>query len=265
MKSRFYAFAMAVSLFAFFISGFMICRYYYNAGQSAKNFEGVKELIVQNNTKSNTKTSQPSESTVEPVITSAEKYSKVYEKNKDFVGWIFIEDTNVNYPVVQKKDVKDYYLKRSFEKEYSSFGTPYVDEECDISASDNLVIYGHHMKNGSMFSDICDYKRKSFWEEHKIINFDTLYGYGTYEVLAAFKISETAQNKFKYFNFINAANEKKFDEFISECKKRSFYDTGVPAKYGDKLITLSTCEYSVENGRMVVVAKKIESETNSVS
>lgn len=122
-----------------------------------------------------------------------------------------------------------------------------------------MVIYGHHMNNGSMFSDLCKYESEDFYKEHKTIYFDTLGGYGEYEVIAAFKTVAYAESGFKYYHFVNAESEAAFDEYIERCKELSPYDTGVSAEYGDKLIALSTCEYSQTNGRMVIVAKKISS------
>lgn len=125
-----------------------------------------------------------------------------------------------------------------------------------VASREDMVLYGHHMNNGSMFSDLCKYEDEDFYKEHKTIYFDTLGGYGEYEVIAAFKTVAYAESGFKYYHFVNAESEAAFDEYIAKCKELSLYDTGVSAAYGDKLITLSTCEYSQTNGRMVVVAKK---------
>ena len=180
---------------------------------------------------------------------------ELYNQNNDFVGWIQIEDTNINYPVMQSKDRKNYYLKRNFYKEYSSLGTPYISEYCDINTSDNLIIYGHHIKNNTMFGELENYKDINFYKNHKIIKFDTLNKSAKYEIVAVFKT--VAVNGFKYYNFYDAKDEDEFNAFIKKCKELSFYDTEIKAKYGDKLITLSTCEYSQKNGRLVVVAREI--------
>lgn len=200
----------------------------------------------------------------QPEQTAFEKYAAVYEQNSDFVGWISIEGTNIDYPVMQTVDNPNYYLKRSFEKQYSDYGVPYVQENCDLGLSDNCVIYGHHMNNGSMFADLCKYADEDFYREHKTIRFDTLSGFGEYEVVAAFKTVAYSEQGFKYYHFVNAEDENAFNEYISQCKELALYDTGVTAEYGDRLITLSTCEYSRQNGRMVVVAKKIVSPSLEV-
>ena len=111
---------------------------------------------------------------VEPVMLP--EYAELYEMNQDLVGWISIEDTRVNYPVVQSPDEPNFYLKHGFDKSETDYGCPYVAEICDVSKpSDNLIIYGHHKKNGSMFSDLKKFRNKSFWENHKTFRFDTLY------------------------------------------------------------------------------------------
>ena len=132
-----------------------------------------------------------------------------------------------------------------------------MQENCDIAESNHLVIYGHHIKGGKMFGALEDYKSKSFYEKNKNIQFDTLTEQAEYEIVAVFKTVAYSSEGFRYYDFVDAEDEKAFDEYVSKCKEFALYDTGVTAKYGDKLITLSTCEYSAQNGRLVVVAKKI--------
>ena len=184
------------------------------------------------------------------------KYQKLYLQNEDMVGWISIAGTTINYPVMQSRNNPNFYLKHNFEKEYSDLGTPYVQENCDIAESDNLVIYGHHIKGGKMFGALEDYKSKSFYEEHKNIQFDTLTEQEEYEIVAVFKTVAYSSEGFRYYDFVDAENEEDFNSYVGKCKELALYDTGVTAEYGDRLITLSTCEYSALNGRLVVVAKK---------
>lgn len=184
-----------------------------------------------------------------------EKYDALFEQNNDFIGWIKIEDTNVNYPVMQTPNKPDFYLKRSFDKEYSNFGVPYLDEDCVPGESNNYVIYGHHMKNETMFHDLCNYASKDFYDEHPTIKFDTMFGFGEYQIVAVFRF-DTNNDTFRYNQFTDM-DELHFESFMNSVHLRQLYDTGVDAKYGDKLITLSTCEYTYTNGRFVVVAKKI--------
>lgn len=230
--------ALFAALFLF--SGIMVCRQYLDEKKSAYTFDEVAALIAAEPTPTPDAEIPADEPETPP--TAFERYAPVYEQNNDFIGWISIDGTNIDYPVMQSKDNPNFYLKRSFEKSYSDYGVPYVQEDCDIDLSDNTVIYGHHMNNGSMFSDLCKYEDESFYEEHKTIRFDTLEDLGSYEIVAAFKTVAYSEDGFKYYHFVNAESAAAFNAYIAECKELALYETGVTAEYGDKLITLSTCE-----------------------
>lgn len=184
-------------------------------------------------------------------------YAELFQQNPDMVGWIKIDGTTINYPIMQTPDNPNYYLKRNFYKQYSNLGVPYIQEDCDLETSDNLIIYGHHINGGKMFGALVSYKTRSFYGEHPIIQFDTLTEQADYEIIAVFKTVAYSSRGFRYYEFVNAESEEDFDDYISRCKELALYDTGVTAEYGDRLITLSTCEYSATNGRLVVVAKKL--------
>ena len=116
------------------------------------------------------------------------QYQALYAQNSDLAGWIQIDGTNINYPVMQSKQDLDFYLKHNFEKADSPHGCPYVQVNCDLQTpSDNILVYGHNMKDGTMFSDLLQYKRESFWEQHRIIRFDTLTAQAKYTVMAVFR------------------------------------------------------------------------------
>lgn len=261
MKSKYLMIGAAACAALFLFSGVMLYRQYADEKQSAEAFENIAALVEDEMPPADEpqETEPPQQSQ-----TAFEKYAAVYEQNSDFVGWISIEGTNIDYPVMQTIDNPNYYLKRSFEKQYSDYGVPYVQENCDLELSDNCVIYGHHMNNGSMFADLCKYADEDFYREHKTIHFDTLSGFGEYEIVAVFKTVAYSEQGFKYYHFTRADSAEDFDAYIAKCKELSLYDTGVSAEYGDRLITLSTCEYSRQNGRMVVVAKRIVSPSAEV-
>jgi len=186
------------------------------------------------------------------------EYQALYDMNPHLVGWIKIEDTKINYPVMQTPEEKNFYLYRNFNREKSSRGCIYVREECDVFApSDNVTIYGHYMNDGSMFQILHSYQRQKFWESHDTITFDTLYEHHTYRIFAVFKTTASVGEGFRYHQFIDAYSEEEFNEFIATCKELSFYDTGITPQYGDKIISLSTCEYTQANGRLVVVAVRV--------
>lgn len=194
----------------------------------------------------------------DPTSAILPEYQDAYSQNDDLIGWIRIDGTVIDYPVMQHLEEKDYYLERNFDEEYSKHGCIYVREQCNpFKPSDNVVIYGHYKQDGSMFHDLHGYYRESFWKEHQFIEFDTIYEHHTYQILAVFKVNVNDSDFFPYHRFNNAESAEEFDQFVSDVKSMSFYDTGVDAEYGDKLITLSTCEYTLSNGRLVVVAKQV--------
>lgn len=193
------------------------------------------------------------------------EYSKLYQANSDIIGWITIEGTKVDYPVMQTKEENDYYIHRGFDKEYAKAGTPFMDAASDIFLpTSNFMIYGHNMKNGTMFHDILQYEDKAFYKEHKTFKFDTIYkgGQGTYEVIAAghTQIYPKDSAEFKYYQYPGITSESEFNEFIKGVKALTPYKMDSTAEYGDQLITLSTCAYHVEEGRYFVVAKRIDAK-----
>lgn len=232
--------------------GYHICDHYAKKAEQSEAFEEIAELVEQAQTDEDAPEIPYSEE--ENVLA---QYGGLFLQNSDMVGWLSIAGTTVNYPVMQTPQEPNYYLKRNFEKAYSDLGTPYVQEDCSIKESDNLIIYGHHIKGGKMFGALESYKDKGFYEQHKTIQFDTLTQQGEYEIVAVFKTVAYSSSGFRYYDFVDAEDEEAFNAYIEKCRELALYDTGVSAEYGDRLITLSTCEYSAQNGRLVVVAKRV--------
>lgn len=186
-----------------------------------------------------------------------EAYQAVKEQNSDLVGWVKIEGTKIDYPVLQTPDNPNFYLKHDFDKKSSVYGAPYVAEECDLSKDcKNILIYGHHMKNGSMFASLEEYLDDGYRRLHPIVQFDTLEEYGDYEVMAVFSMSAVNPDN-PLYDWITAGTEEGFTNYVSYIKEHSVYDTGIDAAWGDHLITLITCEYTHNDGRLMVVAKKV--------
>lgn len=193
--------------------------------------------------------------------------AQLYAENKDIVGWIQIDGTPVDYPVMYTPDEGDgqYYLYRNFarEEDPTQEGCLFVDENCTVDPrSTNLLIHGHNMKNGTMFHTLLDYKDEAFYKEHPIIHYKTLYEDQEYEIAYVFlsQVYNVDDDVWKFYKFYNAANAQEYDDFVNHCKELELYDTGVTARYDDELLTLTTCEYTVENGRMVVVARRVTEE-----
>lgn len=238
-------------------STYFIFDHFQEEKEQAQMYGSLAQIVEKPETEPTEPIQYSEEAAILPELT------ELYRRNSDLVGWICVEDTNINYPVMQTVDNPNFYLKHGFDKEYTDYGCPYVQEDCDVQApSDNIVIYGHNMKNGSMFANLEKFTSEDFWKKHKTVTFNTLTEKCEYEIIAVFKtvVYTESPDSFKFYRFTNAQSPEEFTAFIEKCKELSLYDTGVSAEYGDKLITLSTCEYSHTNGRLVVVAKKIMEE-----
>ena len=191
-----------------------------------------------------------------------DKYKNLYLKNKNLIGWLKIDDTIIDYPVMKSINGNgEFYLDHDYDGKDDRNGTLFMDDKCDpLGPSDNLIIYGHNMKSGQMFGTLSAYKSEKYYEDHKRIKFDTIYREGEYEVVFAFqsKVYSEADITFKYYQFIEPNSAEEFDSGIRAMRELSIYDTGAEIEYGDQLITLSTCDYDEANGRFVVVAKRVE-------
>ena len=198
------------------------------------------------------------------------EYLPFYEQNNDMVGWIRLDGTVIDYPVMHTPDYVDEdgiigqkYIHRDFNGEESTSGAIFIDFRCTMDPrSDNLILYGHHMRNGTMFKAIMNYEKKEFYEEHKIIEFDTLYEKGEYEVFSAFRdrIYNSTDTNYKFYYFIDSETKEDFDYNIENLCSKSLYDTGVVPEYGDDIIMLVTCAYHTNEGRFVVCARKSKDE-----
>lgn len=201
-------------------------------------------------------TADEGQSTPPPVL---DEYKNLLNKNKRLIGWVKIDDTNIDYPVMQTTD-NEYYLDHNLNQEYDKNGSIFMDKDCDVlKPSTNLILYGHHMRSGRMFGSLSLYSDQSYYEKHPYIQFDTIYEKGLYEIMYVFRSRVYSEDEivFKYYQFIDAQSEQEFDSYMNDMEGMSLYDTGVTASFGDRLLTLSTCDYQEKNGRFVVVARKV--------
>lgn len=275
MKKTVYILAIVLLLVVFGVSAFMVGSYVLEGKEQAEKYDSLAAL--KDSVKENaTPAEQASEATdPEGTFGAAEirdengmlvEYGELYAMNPDIVGWIRMDGTEMNYPVMQTPDRPNHYLYKDFEDNGSARGSIYIREECDMfEPSDNITVYGHNMRDGSMFACLNAYMDKNtlpeVYENNSLIFFDTLYEYHVYKIFAVFKTTATVGKGFKYHNMIDAASKEDFDEFVSTCKQLCLeeynFDSGITPQYGDKIICLSTCEYTLENGRFVVAAVRI--------
>ncbi len=184
---------------------------------------------------------------------------QLQEQNPDIVGWLEIENTNINYPVLQGTDNR-YYMTHNYKKENSKNGSIFLDAKYNWNIpSNNLLIYGHNLGNGMMFQELLKYEKESFYQEHPVIRFTTADEDTKYEIISAFKsrvYHKSEKNVFRYYFFLNNESEEEYREFVKNAKNASLYPINATASYGDQLITLSTCSYHVQDGRFAVVGRK---------
>lgn len=188
-----------------------------------------------------------------------DEYAALYNENYDTIGWLKIPGTNIDNVVMYAPHVKEKYLRNDFYGEHATRGCLYVAENCDIFRSDNIIIYGHNMKDGSMFGTLTRYMDEEFYEEHKTFSFDTIYEKQTYEVVAAIKTSIPPDDMdcFRYYEYTGKNDVDMFNQYVNFIKVNRLYDTGVELQEGDSILTLSTCAYHTDQGRFIVVARKI--------
>ena len=244
---------LVICMIVFVGSAGVLLDYYINGAKEQNALEGLNGLKV------------GGEEIVTDKGTIVAEYSELYKLNPDIIGWVKIKGTKIDYPVMHTPDDPEYYIHRGFDKQESRAGTLFMDGLSDVSTPTfNFMIYGHHMKNGTMFKDLMKYESKDFYKKHKYIKFDTIYkgGQGKYEVIAAAysQIYPKDATNFKYYQYPGTTSESDFNAFIRGVKSEAIYDTGVTAEYGDQLITLSTCAYHVDDGRFYVVAKRVDAK-----
>lgn len=186
------------------------------------------------------------------------QYKKIAEEYPDFWGWITIPDTKIDYPIMQSKK-KDFYLTHDYEGEESREGAVFVDIKSNNAPLDNyVVVYGHNMKNGNMFGELDRYEDETFFQKHNTIYLDTSYEKGEYEVLTVLKthILNQEDEGFRYYQQFGYEDKMELGQIKDFVKSNQIFKQKSAIKYGDELLLLSTCEYSQENGRLVVVARR---------
>ncbi len=195
------------------------------------------------------------------------KYSYLYAVNQDLVGWIKIDNTNLDVQVVQSKD-NEYYLNKDFYGKTSRYGCPYLDYKNDPQyLDDNTVIYGHHISDGLMFSNLDKYKTLEGYKESPIIEYNTLYETYYFKIFAAFITNaDTVDDNGNFFNFTvtDFLTDEKFNSFVDEVEKRSLIKTDVNVQPDDKLITLMTCSYEFDSARLVVMGRALRENEEPV-
>ena len=247
----------------FLASAFFLGRYMLASRAQQEQYDELAQIVENEQTAPTEPAPTVSEEEEAPLRILPE-YANLHAENDHLIGWIHVPGTKINYPVMYTPDDPNFYLNHNFSREDSVYGCIYAQEDCDLfTPSDNVILYGHNMRNGSMFAALHKYKKESFYQEHKTFIFNTLYNRRNYEILSVFNTTVREDDGFAYYEFTQAATAAEFDAYVQNCKALSLYDTGVDAQYGDKLVTLSTCEFSQPNERLIIVAKLSKTGENS--
>lgn len=237
------------SIGAALICAVLLGRYYlvsHREDQAMNYLREIKEQSAENAVRKQTNVGE---------VLVASQYEELFAANPDLIGWLTIDGTSIDYPVMWTPENPEYYSHRGFDKKESQNGLLFMDEVSDLNEDGgNIIIYGHNMKNGSMFADLLNYKKESYWKEHPSIQFDTLTETRMYEITAI-----TATNDLDMLPYsFTSPDDEDAKKAIENMKSHSLYDTGIEMEYGDDFLTLSTCDYSVENGRLVVMARRVQ-------
>ena len=233
------------------VSCIMIADTMMRSNAEIEDFESLAAIAqtstesITNETQDNSTESEKTEP--EPMFTR--NLTPLFEKNSDCIGWICIPNTAVDYPVMHTPQDSQKYLRKNFDCEYSSSGVPFMQGNNTLN-SDNLIIYGHNMKNGTMFSDITKYRDKAFCAEHPTIEFETGQGLKIYNVFAVVQV----KNNDEWYRFTVSTDETDYENKISEISKAALYTTDVLPQYGQQLLTLSTCYGNSKSDRLIVIA-----------
>ena len=246
---------ICITLITFIILSIIYIIKFFLIGKEAVEESKILNEIVVNDAitvENNDERTKAKEENTERIF----KIRELRKENSDIVGWIEIEGTNINYPVLQGEN-NEYYLTHNYKKEKSEKGSIFLSKDYDLKLpSDNLLIYGHNLITGQMFNNLLKYNDKEFYEKHPNIRFTTENEDIEFKIFSAFYSEvfyESENNVFKYYDFITAETETEYNKFIENAKKASLYDTNCDAKYGDRLITLVTCSYHIDDGRFVVI------------
>lgn len=248
-----------VCLLVFVLAGYKITSELRAQKEEINDFNELAELITEDtNAQEQTeaftepKNDDVSTDTETTPVVSTRNLAPLFERNADCIGWVYIEGTAVDYPVMHTPDEPQKYLRKNFDKEYSTAGVPFLKGICSLEC-DHLILYGHNMKNGTMFSDITPYRNKDYCSQHPIIEFETAQGLKHYTVFAVAQV----KNNDGWYAFHITADESEYDAKIAKIKSCSLYETEITPIYGQQLITLSTCYGATKSDRIIVVGVEI--------
>lgn len=245
--------------------GVMIGGELLSRQREKENFEELAKLVTVENPTASPAPAGPSTTDKQPTAAKTPSpnseeepqgqfrdLSELFAMNEDFVGWLCIPDTDINYPVMHTPDEPERYLRRDFQGEYSESGVPFLDFRCSLD-SGNLIIYGHNMMNGTMFAALQGYVQEDFCEQHPIIEFQTADGCEEYQLFAVAWVKSNDE----WYKFVSADAAEDFNSAVEKAIGKALLTINPPPEYRQQILTLSTCYDSAHNGRLLVLAAKL--------
>lgn len=276
MKRLIFNLILVIALICFCFSAYKLGSYAWHTHQTKQMSSELSGLVVDADSAADSLTvsadsadqgsGTDSDSPQDMRAAMMGKYGKLYERNSDFIGWLSIEGTDISYPVMQTPNEPEKYLEMNFDGNFDYHGTLFVDARCSLdpeNVSTDTIIYGHHMKDGTMFGSFPDFEDADYCQNHSTITFDTLYRPGTYRLFAVIldQAAEigSAHEKDIYYNFIDAEDKTALETYLENMQKAAvYYDEEHVPKFGDEILTLSTCNYHVTDGRLALIAVRVK-------
>jgi len=247
--------ALYIVIAVFLYSGYHIAQYLYDGYVSNKLNERLKQQyeVIQKEQQELNAIEQGTLTEEQMKQRYKEQYEQLLEINSDIVGWISIDNTEIDYPVVQSSD-NDYYLNHNVEKQSSARGSIFMDyRNKNVNDDIHTVIYGHHMKDGSMFGELSKYKDAAYYKEHDTIIFEGIEESTKWQIFSVYIYSP--EDQFFEYEF---EDEQQYTAYLDKIMKKSRYDTDVEVTENDQLLTLVTCTYEVTDARFIIHAKRIQ-------
>ena len=248
---------MAVCAVVFLGSAVVFSTILWNVRRENNTFKELAQIASQGETETADEAAESGDGGQEETDSVLSRYAALHEMNPDMAGWLKIDGTKMDYPVMHTPEDMQYYIHRDFYGKDSASGTPFIGDYCDADSM-SVLIYGHNMKNGTMFGELDEYEDEAYWKAHPLIRFDSLKEEREYEVFAAFRtrLLYEGEEGFRYYQYAGELSEEEFDEFVDQALRASSLNTGIVPEYGDQLLIRTTCSYHTENGRFVVAARR---------
>lgn len=235
------------------LSGVMIYKELFARQKEKEDFAELAELVQIEQPEQSQSDEPNTPADDEPEAARRRDLAPLFSQNSDCIGWLCIPDTEVNYPVMYTPENPQKYLRRNFYGEYSQSGTPFLDGRCSMSSS-NLIIYGHNMRNDTMFGSLPKYMEQDYRQVHPVIEWETKAGCAEYAVFAVVTVKKYDD----WYSFINTADREEYDTHLEAIRSKALYCSDMMPEYGVQLLTLSTCYNSANDGRLLIIAVKTQ-------